>query len=336
MFSYLHFQSALSQAIQSAPDNTFLAPYRPSQSAQHEEAARLSKVALNPSVKAMNSVVNKTILNPLYRALNQRLSRAFAKMHLGAYLEDSSDAIREGDGFVQSNLAGLYEHISSKHLVKLPSEYGYRVACTVAAYSMYAFASNISLVRPLGEKGRLKITQDLADLELALEHLVSVTGGGEGVMSNTSSPLGQIEGGKPYAELRAVRSMIFWHGFDEDTLRKTASDIASELLSQDWIKDVRPSTALHFLFCLAPDLLSSPHHSKRISAQEYVDTLVRYDGSVEDGEANAWMTIMAACDSYQQRESVEGVATFTGGSGDRRVASVLMILGPELLRQKRR
>jgi len=326
--------SALSQAIQGAPDSAFLAPYRPSQSAQHEEAARLSKVALIPSLKAMNSVVNKSVLNPLCRAINQRLSIAFAKMHLGAYLEDSRNTT--GEGFVQSHLNLLYERISSNHLAKFPSEYGYRVASTIATYSMYAFVSNISLVRPLGEVGRLKITQDLADLELALEQLALVTGGGETVSSSSSSPLAQIEGGKPYAELRAVRSMIFWQGLDSDkSSSKTASEIAAELLAEEWIKDVRPSTVLHFLFSFAPDLLSSPHHSKRISAQEYVSTLVRYDGSVED--ANAWMTIMACCDAYQQRESVEGATTALGStaSGDRRIASVLMVLGSELLRRRR-
>jgi len=254
-------------------------------------------------------------------------------MHLGGYLEDSSNAGAGGEGFVQSHLTVLYECIASNHLAKLPSEYGYIVACTVAVYSMYAFVSNISLVRPLGEIGRLKIIQDLADLELALEQLVLATGGSATVTSSTSSPLGQVEGGKPYAELRAVRSMIFWQGFDKNT-NKAATDISSELLDEEWMKDVRPSTVIHFLFSLAPDLLSSPHHSKRMSAQEYVDTLVRYDGSVDDGEANAWMTTMACCDAYQQRETVEGIGTSGMSSGDRRVAAVLMALGPELLRRR--
>jgi hypothetical protein len=94
---------------------------------------------------------------------------------------------------------------------------------------------------------------------------------------------------------------------------------------------------LNFLFSLAPDLLSSPHHSKRMNAQDYVNTLVKYDGSVEDGEANAWMTTMACCDAYQQRESIEGLNGVSAGgiNGDRRIAAILMALGSELLRRRR-
>ena len=98
-----------------------------------------------------------------------------------------------------------------------------------------------------------------------------------------------------------------------------------------WVKDLRPSTLFHFLFSFAPSLLTSPHHFKRMSAGDYVGTLVKLDGSVDDGEASAWMTTMACCDAYQQRESVDGAIT----DGDRRISAILMVLGPELLRRRR-
>ena len=64
---------------------------------------------------------------------------------------------------------------------------------------------------------------------------------------------------------------------------------------------------------------------------EYVSTtLVKLDGSVDDGEISAWMTTMACCDAYQQRESVDGAIT----EGDRRIGAILMVLGPELLRRR--
>ena len=48
------------------------------------------------------------------------------------------------------------------------------------------------------------------------------------------------------------------------------------------------------VFWFAPALLTSPHHSRRVEAGDYVaGTLVRLDGSVEDGEASGWMTTMA-------------------------------------------
>jgi hypothetical protein len=169
--------------------------------------------------------------------------------------------------------------------------------------------------------GRLRITQDLADFELTLEQLIFKGGG--------STPLNQISGGKPYAELRAVRQMLFWSGLESKEL--SSEQVSKAFFREVWVKDVRPSTAFHFLFTFAPKLLSSPHHASRVSAEEYVRTLVKLDGSVDDGEAKAWMTTMSCCDAYAQRESIDGGTS----AGDRRVPAVLMIIGPELLRRRR-
>ena len=242
-------------------------------------------------------------------------------MHHGTYFEESLDAMDgTGTSFVQKHLSALYDTIAQEHLSALPAEYASIVASTVATYSMYTFVSNVSLIRPLRETARLHITQDLADFELALEQLVFKAGG--------SLSLSQVEQGKPYAELRAVRQMLFWTGLDEQST--PASAVAKAILREAWAKDVRPSTVCNFLFSFAPALLSSPHHSKRMKPEDYVSTLVQLDGSIDDGEVSAWMTTMACCDSYQQRESVGG-----GSDGDKRVAAILMTLGPELLRRRR-
>jgi len=308
----------LATSLRNAPENTYIAPYRPAHSSQHEEAATLCKISLKPALHEIDSLVRTTILTPLFRALNNRVSSAIAMMHQGTYLEEKMD-----DGaFVQHHLAQIYDDIASSHLSKLPSEYSSMVASTIATYSIYTFVSNASLVRPLGENSRLKITQDLADFELCLEQLV--------VKGGSTATLSQMDSGRPYAELRAVRSMLFWNGLDRD-LEAQPADIAKAILREVWVKDVRPSTVFHFLFSFAPSLLSSPHHSKRMTVEEYVATLVKYDGSVDDGEAAAWMTTLACCDNYHQRASVGGNI----GGGDARIAAILEAVGPELLRRRR-
>ena len=311
--------SALATAIRNAPENTFVVPYRPATSAQHDEAASLCQVALIPALNEIEKTVKTMILSPLIRALNRRVATAIAQLHHGAFLEESLGS-RESGSFVQTHLSGLYEQIADQHLSKLPSEYASTVASSVASFSIYTFVSNASLVRPLGETARLHITQDLADFELSLEQLVLKTG--------TSMTLLQIEQGKPYAELRAVRQMLFWTGLENKSL--TATNIAKSMLREVWVKDVRPSTVFHFLFSFAPSLLASPHHSKRTRPEVYVSSLVQLDGSIDDGEVSAWMITMACCDSYQQRESID-----SGGDGDKRIAAVLMMIGPELLRRRR-
>lgn len=334
--------STLATSLRSVPENTFVVPYRPAHSPQHEDAANLCRQSLKPALAEIDSLVKTNVLAPLSRALNRRVASAVAKMHQGTYLEEnvgasmgmvgmddpmSGEGGGVGGGFVQRHLSQVYESIASEHLSKLPPEYASAVASTVASHSIYSFVSHASLVRPLGEMGRLRITQDLADFELCLEQLVFKGG--------STASLGSMDGGRPYAELRAMRNMLFWTGL-EDTSAKPA-DIAKGMLREAWVRDVRPSTAFHFLFSFAPPLLSSPHHAKRMSAEEYVGTLVKLDGTVDDGEASAWMTTMRCCESYQQRESVDASSSVVGGKGggDRRVAAVLMMLGPELLRRRR-
>jgi len=316
--------SSLASFVRNAPENTFVNPYRPAQSTQHEEAAHSCRMALLPALREIDSLVKSSILNPLCRSLNRQVSAALAKMHRGTYLKESEDPMsQQQSSFVQIYLADQYDVIAAKYLSQLPNEYAVTVASTVATFSIYSFVSNAALLRPLGEMSRLRLTQDLADFEMALEQLVFKGG--------TSLSLSQIANGKPYAELRAVRQLLYWAALEDRTL--SPAEVAKGLLRDAWVKDLRPSTLFHFLFSFAPALLTSPHHFKRVDAGEYVsNTLVKLDGSVEDGEASAWMTTMACCDAYQQRESVDG-GDYT--DGDRRIGAILMVLGPELLRRRR-
>lgn len=315
--------STLATSLKTSPENTFVVPYRPATSAQHEEAANLCQHSLLPAINEIDKTVKTLVLTPLCRALNRRIAAAIAKMHHGTYLESASvggmDATEQS--FVQKQLVGLYEGIAEHHLSELPPEYAAYVASTLASFSIFTFVSNASLIRPLGENARLRITHDLAEFELALEQLI--------LKGGSSLTLSEIGFGKPYAELRAVRQMFYWSGLNSPSL--SASSLSKSLLREVWIKDVRPSTTFHFLFSFAPNLLSSPHHFKRMRPEEYVSTLVQLDGNIDEGEASAWMITMACCDSYQQRESIDR----DNSSGDRRIAAILMMLGPELLRRRR-
>ena len=126
-----------------------------------------------------------------------------------------------------------------------------------------------------------------------------------------------------------MRQMLFWTGLEDK--RKPAAAVSKSMLREVWVRDVRPSTVFHYLFSFAPSLLSSPHHLKRMKVEEYVGTLVTFNGDVDEGEASAWMTTMACCDSFRQRESAKPSIN----DGDVRIASILMSLGPELLRRRR-
>jgi len=330
----------MSECLQNVPEKVFLEPYRPAVTPQLEEVSSISIQALLPARKEIDSMVNKLILHPLCRALNRRVAKMMGQMHLeGAYLyqgrsdRNSIDMYQEGNvsSFVQKHLSGFFDNLSATFLQKLPPPYSLAIGSAVTIFSVYAFVSNASLIRPMGEDAKLQLTQDLADFELVMDQFMTQAGGNFG-----SKTLTTIGNGKPYAELRAVREMLFWTGLDDKS--KPALTIAKNISREVWVRKIRPSTVCHYLFSFAPDLLTSPHHWKRLRVDDYVGTLISLDGDIDEGESLDWMTTMACCDSYKQRESAQ--SAFLGNNsdkieGDTRVAAILMALGPELLQRRR-
>jgi conserved oligomeric Golgi complex subunit 5 len=310
---------AVAKYLRNAPDKTFVAPYRPAVTPQHQEAANICKKALAPALQDIDKAVSSLVLFPLCRALNYRISKSLGKIHLGAYREKTGEEDKF-PAFVQQHLSPAFEKITSEHLSKFPAEYASILVSRVSAFTVYAFVSNAMQVRPLGESARLQITQDLTDLELVLGQFVS--------KADARVSLEQVEDGKPYTELRGVRQLLYWTGLDD--MNRPSSDVVKSLLRETWTRDVRPSSILLYLYSFAPKLLSSPHHVKRVRSDEYVtSTLVHLDGSVEAGEDNCWIDVMSSCDSYHQRAS-----STTVSDGDSRIAQVLLDVGRELLRRR--
>jgi len=328
--------------LKNAPEKVFIEPYHPAVTHQLEEASDISMEALLPARKKIDSMINKLILRPLCRALNHRIAGLMGRMHQeGVYLYQTTSSSRNAIGmnpseanassFVQKHLTGFFDNLSTTFLQKLPPPYALVVGSAVSIFSVYTFVSNAFLIRPMGEDAKMQLTQDLADFELIVEQFISQASGSPG-----SKTLSNIGNGKAYAELRAVRQMLFWTGLDDRS--KPAATIAKALSREVWIRDIRPSTVCHYLFSFAPDLLTSPHHWRRLRVDEYVEGLVSLDGEIDEGESLDWMTTMACCDSYKQRESAQ--SAFLGGNsgkveGDSRIAAILMALGPELLQRRR-
>lgn len=312
----------MSDCLQNAPEKVFLEPYRPALTPQLEEVSSIAVKALLPARKEIDSMVNNCILRPLCRALNRYVAKTMGRMHQeGAYLYQNGVDQPDGNAssFVQKHISVLFENISETILQKLPPPYSIVVGSAVSIFSVYTFLSNAFLIRPIGEDAKLQLTQDLADFELVIDQFMTRAGGN--VSSKTISNIGN---GKPYNELRAVRQLLFWTGLEDQS--KKGVTIAKNLMRQVWIRNIRPSTICHYLISFAPDLLTSPHHWKRMRVDDYVGTLVSLDGDIDEGETLDWMTTMACCDSYKQRESAQ--SAFVGSNceelnGDSRVADIL-------------
>ncbi|XP_074644447.1 conserved oligomeric Golgi complex subunit 5-like [Tubulanus polymorphus] len=110
----------------------------------------------------------------------------------------------------------------------------------LACRSIEIFVCHASLVRPLGEGGKMRLAADFAQMELAV------------------SPLCRRvpDLGKTYRLLRAFRPLIF----------QTSQHIANSAA----LGEVIPySTVLHFLFSRAPADLKSPHQAAGWSVSRY-------------------------------------------------------------------
>ena len=367
----------MKQYLQSAPDKVFVAPYRVAGSGssnnvslqQHTKTAAICTETLIPACVTIDATIQKTILIPFCRTLNHLIAtNVLSKIQLGIYLDNTSSSGRnnyedmnEDDdiplSFIQKDVVPILDKIVQIYLVKFPPTYSNVIVCNVVSFIVYSYLSNVTLLRPLSESIRLHITQDLTDLEMALEQFLSkaATSSSNSKLNftststrNVTTSLQEVDNGRPYAELRAVRQMLFWTGLD--TKSKPADDIAKSLLNEMWVKDIRASTIFHYLFSYGPNMLSSPYHVKRISATEYVSLLVPHDmmfGNVSDSNSNmeggedvAFMTIMACCDSYTQRASVStstiNTTTNDPTSGDPRIAQIVITFGQELLRRRGR
>ena len=235
---------AMASSLRTAPEKVFLAPYRPAVTAKLEEAASVCEEALEPGLTEIDKFVNAFILGPMCNALNRRVANALGRIHFSAYTQDAGSLDEDTPSFVKKNLSDMYDQMAALYLAKLPTIYASVVAANICTYSMYIFISNIALLRPLSESARMRITQDLADFELILEQFMNKCG--------ESKHLSKVANCKPYAELRAMRQLLFWTGLQDKT--KPAATVAKGMLREVWLRDLRASTIFHYLFSFATPL----------------------------------------------------------------------------------
>ncbi|KAK7476321.1 hypothetical protein BaRGS_00032439 [Batillaria attramentaria] len=145
----------------------------------------------------------------------------------------------------------------------------------VARRSVALFVRHASLIRPLGEGGKLRLAADFAQMEMAISPFCRRV----------------ADLGRDYRILRAFRPLLF------QTVEHVAHSPA--------LGEIIPySTALHFLFARAPPELRSPHQVSDWSVSRYSQWL---DDHPE--EADRLKFIKGALEAYaklvRQRQSKE-------------------------------
>ncbi|PIK54910.1 putative conserved oligomeric Golgi complex subunit 5 [Apostichopus japonicus] len=211
----------------------------------------LPERAMELIVSAMQELVNQmsAALKPLLDSISDSIEAIILTMHnedfKGAAPKDSPDIpcslyMRELQGFIS----------------RVQAEYLSQFMCTdfilqsinpVASRGIELFIIHATLLRPLGEGGKMRLAADCAQMELALAPLC-----------HRPSDLG-----RPYKLLRAFRPMLF--------------QTPEHIVKNTTVGEIVPySTVLQFLFSKAPKELMSPHEGAGWSISRYSQWLCEH------------------------------------------------------------
>ncbi|KAJ8261862.1 hypothetical protein GJAV_G00159310 [Gymnothorax javanicus] len=141
--------------------------------------------------------------------------------------------MKELQGFIARVMSDYFCHFQCLDFIYHNTE-------AIAQRAIELFVRNASLLRPLGEGGKMRLAADFAQMELAVAPLCRRV----------------ADLGKAYRLLRSFRPLLF----------QTSELIASSQA----VGDIIPySTILHFLFTRAPAELKSPHQRAEWSIARY-------------------------------------------------------------------
>lgn len=180
------------------------------------------------------------------------LEGIFGKMHDESFADRSganaSAPQQSGGSRYMSEFSNAFHVVLEEHIKRLPNaRFAGICVSDFVARLISVFVRHASLLRPLQENGKLRLANDMAQLELRLEHIL---------------PLKTL--GAPYEELRAFRHMMFLE--------------SNSILRDSTIDKIRPSNVWHHLISRAPVELQLPHQMKRWTASKYIDWLDKSAG----------------------------------------------------------
>lgn len=238
-----------------------------------ENATIVIEVALQNVVAMMSNAIL-----PLLASIADSIEAIILTMHnedfkTASVPKDSPDApcslyMRELQGFIARVQASYLSQFNCTDFI-IDSVHG------IGCEAIELFVRHASLLRPLGEGGKLRLAADFAQMELAITPLC-----------RRPSDLG-----RPYKLLRAFRPMLF----------QTPEHISSSTA----LGEIIPySTILQFLFARAPQDLMSPHEVAGWSISRYSQWLSEHTAEKER-LALIKGTLEAYVQSVRQRQRKE-------------------------------
>ncbi|CAL9683319.1 unnamed protein product [Knipowitschia caucasica] len=227
------------------------------------------------AVEALSSSLQdvQLLMSSAVQPLLQSVSDSIHAILLTLHQEDFSGGLSSAER--PDVPCSLYMKELQSFISRVMSEYFQSYQChdfiyhrteTIAQRTIELFIRHASLLRPLGEGGKMRLAADFAQMEMAVAPLC-----------RRVSDLG-----RPYRMLRSFRPLLFQ---------------ASELLVYNpAVGDLVPySTVLHLLFSRGPPELKGPHQRAEWSITRYVQWL---DG--HPAERDRLALIRASLEAYVQ------------------------------------
>ncbi|XP_040007214.1 conserved oligomeric Golgi complex subunit 5 isoform X2 [Xiphias gladius] len=227
-----------------------------------------SAEALSSSLEGVQALMSSAV-QPLLQSVSDSIEAIIITLHQEDFSgplssPDKPDVpcslyMKELQGFISRVMTDYFRHIQCADFIYESTE-------SIAQRAIELFIRHASLLRPLGEGGKMRLAADFAQMEMAV-----------GPLCRRVSDLG-----KPYRMLRSFRPLLF----------QTSELIASSPAVGDLIPY---STLLHFLFTRAPSELKSPNQRAEWS-------IARYSQWLDDhpSERDRLTLIRGALEAYVQ------------------------------------
>ncbi|KAM3859175.1 conserved oligomeric Golgi complex subunit 5 [Diretmus argenteus] len=224
--------------------------------------------ALSSSLEGVQALMSSAV-QPLLQSVSDSIEAIIITLHQEDFsgplsTPDKPDVpcslyMKELQGFIARVMADYFRRFQCVDFIYESTE-------SIAQRAIKLFIRNASLLRPLGEGGKMRLAADFAQMELAVAPLC-----------RRVSDLG-----KPYRMLRSFRPLLF-----QTSELIASSPVVGELIPY--------STLLHFLFTRAPPELKSPHQRAEWS-------IARYSQWLDDhpSERDRLTLIRGALEAYVQ------------------------------------
>ncbi|XP_029969125.1 conserved oligomeric Golgi complex subunit 5 isoform X2 [Salarias fasciatus] len=224
--------------------------------------------ALSSSLQGVGALMSSAV-QPLLQSVGDSIEAILITMHQ----EDFSGPLSSPDrpdvpcSLYMRELQGFVSRVASEYFRPFQCvDFLFQSSERIARRAVQLFVRHASLLRPLGDGGKMRLAADFAQMEMAVAPLC-----------RRVSDLG-----KSYRMLRSFRPLLFQ---------------TSELIcSSPAVGDLIPiSTLLHFLFTRAPPELKSPHQRAEWS-------IARYSQWLDDhpSERDRLSLIRGALEAYVQ------------------------------------